>query len=489
MFSFHKKNMADKNCIIDFENAKIKTAIEELGRYIKMNKYVSGEMQFTDNTNAVYFLKAFGDVVRYCVSWKKFVIWNKTYWKIDSSNYVESMCLNFVSKLYRAQRFIADPRLRRDFEKHLIKSESFRRIQALVGMLKYSEEIIVDENEFDKDIYLFNLDGVTLNLKTGKGAPPNPKQLLTKKSNFIFNKDAKCPTWNMFLMQIFNKDIPLIHYIQKVMGYSLSGDTSEQIMFILWGAGANGKSTFLNTIQSLMGDYACSTNIETFMKRHGDHSNDLARLRGMRLVSTSEVEQGQALSESLIKVVTGGDKVTARFLYGEFFSFIPTFKIFMTTNHVPKIRGADDGIWRRIKLIPFTVTIPQEQRDKHLTEKLMAENSGILNWLLQGYAYWKKEGLSDEPPAVRNANEDYRMDMDVVGTFISDCLEHDASYKWRLKTTDLYNAYVKWCTANKEKIMSQKWLSLRMKEKGYKRMATNGQRVWLGLILKNEWKA
>ena len=165
---------------------------------------------------------------------------------------------------------------------------------------------------------------------------------------------------------------------------------------------------------------------------NSEHSNDLARLRGMRLVSTSEVEQGQALSESIIKVVTGGDKITARFLYGEFISFIPTFKIFMTTNHVPKIRGADNGIWRRIKLIPFTVTIPEEQRDKHLTEKLMAENSGILNWLLQGYAYWKKEGLSTEPPAVRNANEDYRMDMDVVGTFVSDCLELDASHKWRL---------------------------------------------------------
>ena len=462
-----------------------KQAIEELSRDLKANKYVNGEMQFTDNTNAIYFLKAYGDRIRYCVSNDKFLLWNGTNWEIDGRNGVESLCKNFIYKMYRGLRFISDPQLKTAFERHLTKSESFRRIQALVGMLKISEEIIVTENELDRDIYLLNLKGATLDLKTGKGNVPNPKKLITKSTNFIFDKTAKCPTWDMFLMQIFNNDINLIHYIQKAMGYSLSGDTSEQCMFILWGCGANGKSTFLNTILRLMGDYACSTTIETFMKKNSEHSNDLARLKGMRLVTTSEVEQGKALSESIIKVATGEDEITARFLYGEYFSFSPTFKIFMATNHMPKIRGGDNGIWRRVKMIPFNVTIPPEQRDKHLSEKLMAENAGILNWLLIGYAAWKKEGLVDEPAAIKNANADYRMDMDIVGTFIMDCLILDASLQWRLPTADLYAAYQNWCYKNNERVMSQKWLSMRMVEKGFKRLATNGQRVWLGLAIRH----
>ena len=393
----------------------------------------------------------------------------------------------FIHKMYRIQRYIPDQLLKQEFEKHLVKSESFRRIQAIVGLLKMQPSIKVIEKELDTDIYLFNVEGLTLNLKNGKAKEPNIKNLITKKSLFVYNKDADCPTWKMFLMQIFNNDTQLIKFIQKACGYALSGDVSEQCLFILWGTGANGKSTFLNVLLQLFGDYGCSTGIETFTKKNKEQSNDLARLKGARLVTTSEIEQGSPMSESLIKSVTGEDALTARFLYGEYFSFKPTFKIFRATNHKPKIRGADNGIWRRIKMIPFTVTIPPEQRDKKLTEKLIAENSGILNWLIQGYAMWKKEGL-EEPEAVRQANEEYRMDMDAVGTFVNDCLEIDVSLKWRLHTKLLYETYVKWCNKNNERVMSQKWLGLRMSEKGFKRMATNGQRVWLGLVIRNEWR-
>ena len=325
-------------------------------------------------------------------------------------------------------------------------------------------------------------------MRTGKGLPPNPQNLITKKSNFVYEKDAQCPTWNMFLMQIFNNDLDLIKFVQKAMGYSLSGDVSEQCMFILWGTGANGKSTFLNVLQELFGDYACSTGTETFMKKTSEQSNDLARLRGMRLVTTSEAEQGKAISESLIKQITGEDELTARFLYGEYFSFKPTFKIYMATNHKPRIKGADNGIWRRIKLIPFTVTIPPEQRDKQLTEKLLAENSGILNWLLQGYTLWKKEGLI-EPDVIKEANEEYRYDMDSIQAFINEVLNIDATQKWRLPTKDLYDVYLRWCGKNNEKALSQKGLAVRMQEKGYKRGVSNSVRFWLGLGIKPEWLA
>ncbi len=476
--------MTDK----ELENMAREAAVA-IGRDMKTNKFVSGEMQFTDLTNATYFIKTYGSIIRYCITWNKFLFWNDTCWEIDNRGRVEELIPIFVHQVYRSLRYIPDKYQQENFEKHLVKSESFRRLQAIAGILKMSKEIKVEDWELDSDNYLFNVENLTLNLRTGKAREPNTKHLITKKSNFIYDKAADCPVWKMFLMQIFNKDTQLIKFIQKAMGYTLSGDVSEQCLFILWGTGANGKSTFLNVLQELFGDYSCSASTETFMKKTSEQSNDLARLKGMRLVTTTEVEQGKQMSESLIKQITGEDELTARFLYGEYFSFKPTFKIFMATNHKPKIRGADNGIWRRIKMIPFTVTIPPEQRDKKLTEKLIAENSGILNWLIQGYAMWKKEGLTDEPDAVREANEEYRMDMDSVGMFVTDCLEIDASLKWRLPTALLYQTYIKWCNKNNERIMSQKWLGGRMSEKGFKRVITNGQRLWCGLCVKGEWLA
>lgn len=476
---------------MDYSNrptAREKEIFKKFAKDLESEKLIKGELQFTDLTNSIYFLKTYGDEILYYITIDKFLCWNGNYWKICSKKHIEFMCMKFIHKLYYMQRFIDDEVLLKKFEKHLKNSESFRRHQAIIGYLKNTEPIIVDDEDLNKDNFLLNIEDLTLNLKTGKANPPNPKQFITKQSRFKFVKDAKCPTWDLFLMQIFNKDISLIHYIKKAMGYSLCGDTSEQCMFILWGSGANGKSTFLNTILKLMGDYACSTGIDTFMKKNSEHSNDVARLKGMRLVVTTEAEQGQHLSESLIKVVTGEDTITARFLYGEYFSFSPTFKIFMATNHIPKIRGADNGIWRRVKLIPFNVFIPPEQRDKHLQKKLLAENSGILNWLLQGYACWKKEGLLEEPPVMKNANEMYRMDMDTVGTFLAECFDFDASKKLRITTKQLYDTYIKWCTKNNERVMSQKSLSMKVSEKGFQRKRTNGMTLWLGMILKDEWR-
>lgn len=374
---------------------QLQKAIKELSADLKSNKYVTGEMQFTDVTNCMYFLKAYGHRLRYCKMWNKFLVWNGNCWEIDNRGTVEEWVLDFIHSMYRGLRVIRDPKLAADFEKHLIKSESFRRLQSLIGICQMSREIKVCDSDLDTHNYLLNTKNCAINLEKLKGKDCDIKDLATKCSNFIFDKEATCPTWDMFLLQIFNKDLELIHFIQKAMGYALTGDVSEQCLFILWGTGANGKSTFLNVLQELFGDYACSTGTETFMRRANEQSNDIARLRGMRLVTTNETEQGNCLSESLIKQITGEDILTARFLYGEYFSFKPTFKIFMATNHKPKIRGADIGIWRRIKLIPFNITIPPEQRDKKLTEKLIAENSGILNWLLKGYSMWKKEGLNE----------------------------------------------------------------------------------------------
>lgn len=476
--------MTDAGKDLKKEQQKIVSeTVRELAKDLRTNLYVSGQAQFTDMTNRDFFLKAYGEAIRYCKPWDKFLVWNGTNWEMDDDGRVEEYVVEFIRKMYRATRYIKDPQLAVEFERHLIKSESFRRIQAVIGLCKMAKEIKVRGSDLDTNPYLINTRNYAIDLKKITPRELDRKDMATKCSSFIFDVGARCPTWDRFVFQIFNGDVDLIRFIQKAMGYALTGDVSEQCLFILWGSGANGKSTFLNTIQNLMGDYACSTGTETFMRKSGEMSNDIARLRGMRLVTTSEAEQGKPLSESLIKQITGEDRLTARFLYGEYFSFVPTFKIFMATNHKPKIRGGDYGIWRRIKLIPFTVTIPPAERDRHLSEKLMRENSGIFNWLLDGYVMWQKEGLRD-PDSVIRATEDYRDDMDAVGSFIKERCDVDAGGKYRVQSRTLYDAYVSWCANCNERVCSQKYLSLRLQEKGFRKINSNGWRGWGGIKLK-----
>jgi putative DNA primase/helicase len=306
--------------------------------------------------------------------------------------------------------------------------------------------------------------------------------MITKCANVEYNPEADCPAWKQFVREIMNYNADIITFLQAAAGWALTGDTSEQTMFILFGSGANGKSTFLNTIMYLLGDYAIATPTETFMKRNGDqNTNDIARLRGTRFVTTTEAEQGRRLSEPLIKQITGNDRMTARFLYGEFFNFVPTFKIFMATNHKPVIKGTDYGIWRRIKLIPFTTRIEEQQQDKHLEEKLRSEAAGILNWLLEGTVRWRREGLRT-PAAILSATDEYRGEMDVIGNFLKECCIQSPGVSIRIR--ELFKAYQEWCDENNEHACSERFFSLRLKEMGYERTRTADARYWSGIMLK-----
>jgi putative DNA primase/helicase len=255
-------------------------------------------------------------------------------------------------------------------------------------------------------------------------------------------------------------------------------------MFIQFGTGANGKSTFLNTIMNLLGDYAIATPTETFMKKSGDQiTNDIARLRGTRFVTTTEAEHGKRLSEPLIKQITGNDRMTARFLYGEFFNFVPTLKIFMATNHKPVIKGTDHGIWRRIKLIPFITRIEEEDQDKHLEEKLMDEGPGILNWLIEGAMRWCKEGLKT-PNIIISATAEYRAEMDVIGNFIKErCVQKEGV---SIRARELFKCYQQWCDENNEHACSERFLGLRLKETGLEQRRSNDGRYWQGICIRAE---
>jgi putative DNA primase/helicase len=309
------------------------------------------------------------------------------------------------------------------------------------------------------------------------------EDMITKIANVEYDPNADCPMWKQFLREIMDYKAEIIKFVQTAAGWSLSGDISEQTMFILYGTGANGKSTFLNTIMYLLGGYAIATPTETFMKKTGDnYSNDVARLRGTRFVTTTEVDQGRRLSEPLIKKITGNDEMTARFLYGEFFNFAPTFKIYMATNHKPVIKGTDYGIWRRIKLIPFNTRIPEDKQDKHLELKLQEEASGILNWLLEWAANWKQERLKT-PKAVLFATDEYRGEMDVIENFIKE--KCDQRKEMTVTIKKLYKAYSDWCEENHEHPVSERFFTLRLKEMGFEQNRTATERFWVGVGLRN----
>ncbi|MFN3763256.1 MAG: phage/plasmid primase, P4 family, partial [Anaerolineae bacterium] len=321
----------------------------------------------------------------------------------------------------------------------------------------------------------------TIDLRSGELRPHNPDDLITKIAPVDYIPDAQAPTWEAFLHRIMDGNERLIAFLQRAVGYSLTGDTSERVLFILYGTGANGKTTFLETLRALLGDYGIQAPADTLLVgRENAVPNDIARLRGARFIAVSEISEGRRLAEVLVKSLTGRDTITARFLYSEFFEFRPEGKIWLATNHKPIIRGTDKAIWDRIRLIPFTVTIPEAEQDKHLVEKLKRELPGILAWAVRGCLEWQTSGLG-VPEEVRSATEAYRAEMDVIGAFIADrCI---LSAGARVKAGDLYEAYRKWCEENKEEPLNKIAFGLRLAERGLVSERDMHARYWRGIGL------
>ena len=451
--------------------------------YLRINELSKGNVQFTDATNAARLIKDHGRDIRYNSAWKKWLVYNGKFWETDESGaMIHEKGLETIRGIYAELLRTDDHRERIEIEKYGMLSESVRRRKAFVEAAQWVKALNVKSDDLDPDPWLLNVRNGTIDVLKGEIREHKQEDLITKLANVDFDPSADCPLWKQFIREIMDYRTDLINFVQTAAGWSLTGDISEQTMFILFGSGANGKSTFLNTIMYILGDYAIAASTETFLKKSGDqYSNDIARLRGTRFVSTTEVDQGRRLSEPLIKKITGNDMMTARFLYGEFFSFIPTFKIWLATNHKPIIKGTDYGIWRRIKLIPFTTRISEDKQDKHLEWKLREEASGILNWLLEGAARWKREKLI-APAAILNATDEYRGEMDVIGNFLKERCVQEKNVSIRIR--ELFKAYSDWCDENHEHAVSERFFSLRLKEMGFEQGRTAEARYWSGLALR-----
>lgn len=476
--------------------------------------------RMTDLGNARILVRLTGNDVRWCPSMPGddgWMIWDGSKWMPDTTRHVYRLA-DMVAPEWRTRAPMKNTDLTlskeeeeaQELRKKMLawadKCESERGYRAMIEMFKSRPRIAVTIESWNADPLLVNTPDATYDLGRGRGYRPRREDLITRMTATGASLDD-CPLWRRFVLQIMggvvsegktptteevdaayadpqNKNaVGLVKFLQRATGYSLTGDASEQCLFIAYGSGGNGKGVFFNTVKAIMGTYATGARVETFVDRKaGGIPNDLAALAGARFVLCSEPEENAELDEGLIKMVTGQDTVTARFLNREFFDYIPQFKLWMMTNHKPKIKGTDNGIWRRMRLIPFEVSIPKEKQDMTLSERLKAEWPAILRWMIQGMKDWRKERLNP-PPEVLAASAHYRREMDVLADFLED--RCDVELMATANNVELYASYQEWAKDNGMRPRSQSMLSRSLVSRGFKQASDRSHgRQWEGLRLR-----
>jgi putative DNA primase/helicase len=437
----------------------------------------------SDQLNAEFLVLLHGTDLHFCHPWKRWLVWDGQRWQVDATAEVMRHAKATLSSLLGATEFVDDKQELSSWLRHIQSSFSTGRLKGMVELAASEKGIPVLPDKLDCEPWALNCRNGVVDLCTGELRAHARGDLFTKVVPVAYDPDATCPRWEKFLQEIFKQDQALITFIQRAVGYSLTGDTRERALFICWGTGRNGKSTFLEIVAELLGDYAMRTPTRTLMeKRNPDQiPNDVAALKGMRFVHASESGEGQRLDEEFIKDVTGRDTLSARFLHGEWFNFKPVGKLWLRTNHKPVIRGTDPAIWDRPRLIPFVERF-EGREDKGLPAALRTELPGILAWAVQGCLSWQINGLVT-PAAVQQATDTYRKDMDVIGDFLADCCTL-APYA-SVTSKNLTAAYRHWCDQNNEHQINSTAFGRRLLERGCQSgQGTHGVRLWRGIGLK-----
>jgi putative DNA primase/helicase len=468
-----------------------------------------GALPYSDYTNALAFVRDHGPRLRYCYPWKSWLIWTGTHWQRDTSGTVMLWAKDTVKRLARRVEALDDEKKIAALMAHIKSSLSTAKLKAMVESAQSEPGIPVQPEELDADPWLLNCVNGTLDLRGGELKPHRQADLITRCLPISYDTEAQYPTWETFLWRIMggsqdpdDPDMPtgglenrqaadlrakaLIGFLQRAIGYTLTGSTREQCIFILHGPTKTGKSTFLATLRALLGAYGQQADMSSFMHKEKEEvRNDLADLAGSRFVCALESKEGRRLAESLVKQLTGGvDLIKARFLFQEHFTFKPQFKIFLGTNHKPVIKDTDNAIWERIRLVPFIVHIPKPERNKALDEQLQAELPGLLAWAVRGCLEWQRLGELGEPDAVVEATAIYRTEMDTIARFLDECCTTGDPKFVKVKASALASAYQAWCKRTGEWPLANRAFILDMEKRGYERKrGTANQYYWHGFGL------
>lgn len=455
--------------------------MEEAVKPAKKDKRYS----YDDTGNAERMKDLFGDNIRFNYTSNTWMYYDGKRWRNDDTGRMKILTDKVVDNMKNEKLFVADGIDQEDMEKFRYRHwKDSRNHNKKVNMMKECEHLLPVTNEtFDNDFNLFNVQNGYVDLKAGCLNDHDRNNYFTKISNVEYTDKADCPKWDEFLNDIFLGNQELVRFIQRAVGYSLSGYTSEQVLFVLYGNGRNGKSVFLDIINEVFGNYSTNIQPQAIMasKNNSDASPEIAKLDGARLVTTTEPNEGERFDEGLLKQLTGGDRVSARKLYENEFEFTPQFKLWMATNHKPYVRGRDEGIWRRFIIIPFDKQIPLHEIDRDLTKKLKRELPAIMRWCVDGFLEWQRIGLA-EPKIIKEQRDEYRTEMDSIAAFIDECCVVKADEK--VKASLLFEAYDSWAKENHQHRMSSTKFGKEMANK-FTKKTSNGVKYY-GLNLEQD---
>ena len=419
----------------------------------------------TDLGNSERFAARHGDKARFIIESKVWMVWNGTHWQTDAIEDLHRLVKETIRSIADEASNEADEEGQKALKNHSRRSESKSRIDAMLALAAREPGISIRKDQLDSDDYLLGVQNGLVNLRTGEHRSARPEDLITRFSHAAFDAEAQCPTWLALQHTAFAGNAEMMAYLRRMAGYCLTGAATERVFFIFYGDGGNGKTTFAEILRALLSGYAIQAEADTFMVGKGQRTvrNDIARLAEARLVTASETDEGKKLAEGLIKNLTGGDTITARFLFQEYTEFRSKFKLILLTNPLPEISGMEAAIWDRLHLVHFPVSIPMEERDLGLRDRLLSELPGILNWALAGCLEWQRVGLQP-PEAVTRAKEVFRQDVDKVGMWLAE--RCDPAPGNRVQSSDLYADFRQWLEEQGEEWISQRHFGERLVAKG-----------------------
>jgi putative DNA primase/helicase len=439
-----------------------------------------------DVLNAGYFVRLYGDEFRFVPPAGKWLRWAGAVWEWCERNEPLNAAEDVVRRIIEHGKKLLDsqPDRGKRIIGHAVKSHTVQKMEAMTKLASAKPGMSVLLHELDSDPWLLGVRNGVVDLRTGELLEARPDMLITRQCGAAYDKFAECPRWLGFLDAVFGGDADTIETIQRALGYTLTGSSTEETLFICYGGGANGKSVFANVESSIMADYGRTAPSSLLVvRRDGDTGarNDLAMLAGARYVGINELQNGDRLDEAIVKQLAGREPISARFLHKEFFTFVPQFTPWLRTNHRPVVTGDDDGIWRRLVLIPFRRQFAEHERDPRLEEKLLGERDGILAWMIEGARKWRRDGLKLSP-LIKRESLAYRKESDLLGEFLEDKCESDSNA--RVEQGKLFGSWRDWCEAAGVRHGSKASFTRRLAERGITEGRSNGKRFYVGVTFR-----